>query len=106
MEGEGEASNVRRPTEGEGEASNVRRPTEGEGEASNVRRPTEGEGEASNAQWPMEGKGEASFSPFSTSPPSNLFRPSSFSFDLTVLLYHSYKLLFMHSLFLSLAYKL
>jgi hypothetical protein len=79
---------------------------EGEGEASNVQRPMEGEGEILNAQRLMEGKGEASFSPFSTSPPSNLLRPSSFSFDLTVLLYHNFRPLFTHSLFLSLAYKL
>jgi hypothetical protein len=39
-------------------------------------------------------------------PPSNLLRPSFFSFDLMVLLYHSFKLLFMHSLLFSLAYKL
>jgi hypothetical protein len=54
----------------------------------------------------MEGEGEASFSPFSISPLSNLLRPSSFSLDLKVLLYHSFRPLFTHSLFLSLAYKL
>jgi len=46
------------------------------------------------------------FSPFSTSHPSNLLGPSSFSFDLTVLLYYNFRPLFTHSLFLSLAYKL
>ncbi len=51
---------------------------EGEGEASNARRLIEGEGEASNARWPMEGEREASFSPFFTSPPSNLLRSLSF----------------------------
>jgi len=39
-------------------------------------------------------------------PPNNLLEPSSFSFDITVLLYHSFRPLFTHSLFLSLAYKL
>jgi hypothetical protein len=79
---------------------------EGEGEASNARRPMEGKKETSNARRLMEGEGEAFFSPFSTPPLSNLLRPSSFSFDLTVLLYHSFRSLFTHSLFLSLAYKL
>jgi hypothetical protein len=54
----------------------------------------------------MEGEGETSFSPFSTSPPSNLLKLSSFSFDLIVLLYYSFRPLFTHTLFLSLAYKL
>ncbi len=39
-------------------------------------------------------------------PPSNLLKHSFFSFDLMVLLYHNSKLLFMHSLLFSLAYKL
>ncbi len=79
---------------------------EGEGEASNAWRPMEGEEEVSNAWRPMEGERGASFSPFSTPPPNNLLRPSSFSFNLTVLLYHSSRPLFTHSFFLSLAYKL
>jgi hypothetical protein len=54
----------------------------------------------------MEGEGEASFSFFSIFPPSNLLRPSSFSFDFTVLLYYSSRPLFTHSLFLSLAYRI
>jgi hypothetical protein len=85
--------------EGEGEVSNVRRPMEGKGEVSNVQRPMEGEGEVSNARRPKEGERKASFSPFSTCPPSNLLRPSSFSFDLTILFYHSSRPLFTHSFF-------
>jgi hypothetical protein len=85
--------------EGEGEVSNARRPMEGKGEVSNVRRPMEGEGEVSNARRPKEGERKASFSPFSTCPPSNLLRPSSFSFDLTILFYHSSRPLFTHSFF-------
>jgi hypothetical protein len=94
MEGEGEASNVWSPMEGKGEASNAWRLMEGKGEVSNVQRPMEGEGKASNAWRPMEGERETSFSPFSTSPPSNLLKLSSFSFDLTILLYHNSRPLF------------
>jgi len=79
---------------------------EGEGEVSNAQRLMVGEGETSNVRWPMEGEGEASFSPFSTSASSNLLRPSSFSFDFTVLFYHNSRPLFTHSFFLSLVYKL
>jgi hypothetical protein len=99
MEGKGEIFNARRLMEGEGEVSNARRPMEGKGEVSNARRPMEGEGEVSNARRPKEGERKASFSPFSISPPSNLFRPSSFSFDLTILFYHSSRPLFTHSFF-------
>jgi hypothetical protein len=61
-----------------------------------------------NEKFPMpEANGRRSqWKPFSISPPSNLLRPLSFSFDLTILLYHSSRPLFTHSLFLSLAYKL
>jgi len=92
--------------EGEGEASNARRSMEGEEETSNAWRPMEGKKETSNARRLMEGEGEAFFSPFSTPPPNNLLRPLSFPFDLTILLYHSFRLLVTHSLFLSLVYKL
>jgi len=42
----------------------------------------------SQAWWPMEGKGKTHFHLFPFSPQQTLFKPSIFSFDLTVLLYH------------------
>ncbi len=60
----------------------------------------EGEGEVSSAWWPMEGEGEVSllgdqwnvkekpFSPLPTFPPTNSLKPSIFSVDLEVWLYH------------------
>jgi hypothetical protein len=38
----------------------------------------EGEREVSNVRKPMEGEIKDPFSPLSISPPSNLFKPSSF----------------------------
>jgi hypothetical protein len=40
------------------------------------------------AWWPMEGEGKTSFHLFPFSPQQTLLKPSIFSFDLTVLLYH------------------
>jgi hypothetical protein len=43
-------------------------------------------------QWNVKKK---PFSPLPTFPPTNLLKPSIFSFDLEVLLYHGFRLLFM-----------
>jgi hypothetical protein len=43
------------------------------------------------AWWPMEGEGKNTFSPLPFSPQQPLLKPSIFSFDLTVLLYHGSK---------------
>jgi hypothetical protein len=47
----------------------------------------------SKAWWPMEGEGKTTFHLFPLSPQQNLRKPSIFSFDLTILLYHGFKLL-------------
>jgi hypothetical protein len=49
------------------------------------------------AWWLMEGEGEGSFSPLLIFPQTTLLRPSFFSFDIKVLLYHGSRPLFMHS---------
>jgi len=69
---------------------------DGEGEGFYVRRSMEGEGKGSYAQRPMEREGEGYFSPLSTSPQATLLRPSYFSFDIKVLLYHGSRPLFTH----------
>jgi len=43
------------------------------------------------AWWPMEGEGKNTFSPLPFSPQQPLLKPSIFSFDLTILLYHGSK---------------
>ncbi len=55
------------------------------------------------AWWPMEGEGKThfhlfTFSHFPTFPPTILFKPLIFPFDLKVLLYHGFKPLLMHFL--------
>jgi len=51
-----------------------------------------GEGR-SKAWWPMEGERKTPFHLFPFSPQQTLLKPSIFSFDLTILLYHGSKLL-------------
>jgi hypothetical protein len=46
-----------------------------------------------HAWWAMEGKGKTHFHLFPFSPQQTLLKPSIFSFDLTVLLYHGSRLL-------------
>jgi hypothetical protein len=55
--------------------------------------------EGSNAWWPMEGKGETPFHLFPFPPQEILLKPSFFSFDFKVLLYHGSRSLLMHFLF-------
>jgi hypothetical protein len=50
------------------------------------------------AWWPMEGEGKTPFHFFSLSPQQILLKPSIFSFDLKVLLYHGYRPLLTHFL--------
>ncbi len=57
-----------------------------------------GEGEGSFTWWPMEGEGEGSFLPIPTFPQAILLKPSLFSFDIKVLLYHGPRPFFTHSL--------
>ncbi len=47
-------------------------------------------------QWNVKEKHIFTFSPFPTFPPTILFKPSFFPFDLKVLLYHGFKPLLMH----------
>jgi hypothetical protein len=47
------------------------------------------------AWWPMESEGKTPFHLFPLSPQQTLLKPSIFSFDLTVLLYHGSKSLLM-----------
>jgi len=44
--------------------------------------------ERCNVWWPMEGEGKTHFHLFPLSPQQTLLKPSIFSFDLKVLLYH------------------
>ncbi len=48
------------------------------------------------AWWPMEGEGKTPFHFLPLSPQQNLLKPSIFSLDLKVLLYHGLRPLFMH----------
>jgi hypothetical protein len=50
------------------------------------------------AWWPMEGERKTAFHLFPFSPNKFLFKPSIFSFDLKVLLYHGFRPLFTHFL--------
>jgi hypothetical protein len=54
--------------------------------------------EGSITWWPMEGERKTPFHLFPLSPQQNLLKPSIFSFDLKVLLYHSSRLLLTHFL--------
>jgi hypothetical protein len=54
--------------------------------------------ECSIVWWPMEGEGKTPFHLSPLSPQQILLKPSIFSFDLKVLLYHGSKLLLMHFL--------
>jgi hypothetical protein len=56
-----------------------------------------GEGR-SKAWWPMEGEGKTHFRLFPLPPQQILLKPSIFSFDLKVLLYHGPRPLLMHFL--------
>jgi hypothetical protein len=50
------------------------------------------------AWWPMEGEGKSPFHLFPLSPQQILLKPSIFSFDLKVLLYHGSRPLLTHFL--------
>jgi hypothetical protein len=54
--------------------------------------------ECSNAWWPMEGEGKTPFHLFPLSPRQILLKPSIFSFDFKVLLYHGCRPLLTHFL--------
>jgi hypothetical protein len=49
------------------------------------------------AWWVMEGEGATPFYFFPLSPQQILLKPSIFSFDLKVLIYHGFRLLLTHS---------